>query len=208
MDPVHNHPLSASNEGSFKNDKDFKNTNKQTLNNSSGTKMRIPVFDLPQIKKKSQQPRKNRQQKSSDFNHSTAYPKRGTFDIPDYQSLLAKSNNLFKKRHHILAKLSSNGIYDEIYEEDEDLINLMEDTLNQPDVLYKETSKAVVQSCQDSYTIQKLIKEKVSTNILSYLFRFLKPLNTLNLKIKWMGIIKRQNYLCMQFQVMMKHLLI
>lgn len=77
-------------------------------------------------------------------------PKIGTFESKSFQQLLRESREVFNKKHHILAKLSSNGVYEELKEDDVDLAELMQDTLNQPDILYKESSKAILQSCQDT----------------------------------------------------------
>ena len=94
-------------------------------------------------------------------------PEVGTFDPPSYQELLKKTQNLFANQHHIMAKLSCNGVYEELNEDDIDLDGLIKETLNQPDILFKEKSKAAIQQCKDTYTIQNLIKENVSFRYLA-----------------------------------------
>ena len=143
------------------NGKDFQSINNEMLNHPQRVDHGIPAFEDPLAKNKSKQSRKGKHNKFYETTNPASMPKRGTFSPPTFQELQVKSKDLFEKRHHILAKLSCNGIYNEIYEEDEDLIQLILDTLNQPDVLYKETAKAVVQSSKDSYMIQNLIKNKV-----------------------------------------------
>ena len=88
--------------------------------------------------------------KEQEFSELDVGPKIGTFESKSFQQLLRESRELFNKKHHILAKLSSNGVYEELKEEDVDLAELMKDTLYQPDILYKESSKAILQSCQDT----------------------------------------------------------
>ena len=41
------------------------------------------------------------------------------------------------------------------------MIDLMKDTLNQPDILYKQTAKAVAQNCTDTFNIQNMVQSKV-----------------------------------------------
>ena len=95
--------------------------------------------------------------KDLEINDYDVGPKIGTFESKSFHQLLKESRDLFKKKHHILAKLSSNGVFEELKEDDVDLIEIMQDTLNQPDILYKESWRAILQSCQDTWTIQQLI---------------------------------------------------
>jgi hypothetical protein len=144
MEPMLPYPQHLIDESGHKNTKDFTNVYQQPNANIQGGGTQ--VFDDSQLKSKPKQTRKNKQVKIEGGGYLTHTPKRGTFEPKSYSELLHRSNELFQKRHHILARLSCNGVYDEIREDDVDLIDLMQDTLNQPDLLYKETSKAVVQS--------------------------------------------------------------
>ena len=61
-----------------------------------------------------------------------------------------------------MAKLSCNGVYEELNEDNIDLGGIIKDTLNQPDILFKEKSRTAIQQCKNTYTVQNLIKENVS----------------------------------------------
>ena len=162
MDPCYPHGQYGRVEANNKKGKDMHQPYSKESYPYFGTNPGMQVFDDSLIVNKSKSSRKNRDQKADENPYVWGTPRVGTFEHKSYYELLHKSKELFDKRHHILAKLSWNGVYDELTEDDVDLVALMKDTLNQPDVLYKETSKAVIQTCKATYTIQNLIKDKVS----------------------------------------------
>lgn len=186
MDPTYNHDQPGNIEVGRKFERDFGKSFVKEEQVSSNAGMQIQNFDDTHPPQK---PKRARKQKDSHSNTNGGYgslPKRGTFEETNYQELLQRSREMFEKRHHILAKLSSNGIYDDLKEDDVDLLALMQDTLNQPDEMFKETPKAVLQTCKDTSVIQSLIQEKVSCVHLTN--RFMRLLNTRKQKPRLMTI--------------------
>lgn len=160
MDPVYGHAHPGQMETGYKKGRDLQYPYVKDFK-SLGKANNVQVFDDSTVLHSTKHNFRDNEANEIENGHAPNFPRKGTFEPKTYQELLLRSKELFEKRHHILAKLSCNGVYDEIQEDDEDLLALIQDTLNQPDVFYKETAKAVVQSCKDTYTIQNLIKDKV-----------------------------------------------
>jgi hypothetical protein len=86
----------------------------------------------------------------------------GTFDPPNFQDLIRKTKEIFKTHQNTLCKLSSNGVFTDLHEDDIDMQSLIKDLLFTSDLYYKQSGKAVLKSLKSNLNIQKLIKEKVS----------------------------------------------